>query len=52
MRKVTVNRGQSGIFVIVGDPDARDNSAKKMILTEEEAAILLMKLKMAFNRER
>lgn len=49
MRQVSVNRGQSGVFVMIGDPNARDNSTKKIILTEAEAAMLLMKLKGALN---
>lgn len=51
MRKVTLQEGSQGYRVIIGDPDARDNSNQKMIITESEAALLLMKLKMALNRE-
>jgi len=49
MRKVTVIKGSVGVQVIIGDPDARDNSNTKFVLTEAEAAMLLMKLKMNFN---
>jgi hypothetical protein len=49
MRKVTVNRGQASVQIIIGDPDVRDNSTKKMMISEGEAAMLLMKLKMALN---
>ena len=50
MRQVKVDRGQTGVFVSIGDPDARDNSTRKIMLSESEAALLYMKLKIMFNK--
>jgi hypothetical protein len=50
VRKVTVRGSKSGYLLIVGDPEARDNSNQKMSISEAEAAILLMKLKQELNQ--
>ena len=48
MKQVTINRREGKVFVVVGDPDDRGNTSQRLSLTDSEAAMLLMKLKMAF----
>ena len=51
MRQVTVRRAGKGFTVVVGDPDARDNSNQQISVSEAEGALVLMKLKMLLNQK-
>ena len=49
MKQISVTKRNGKVFIVVGDPDARDNSNQKISVSESEAAMLLMKLKGVFQ---
>ena len=48
-REITIHKHDHKVQIIIGDPDASDNSNQKINLTEIEAAWLIVKLQMAFE---